>query len=866
MSNNSYHILIILSILSTKKSTIRLFIQSFAGRIADFITDNRVYLLSFFLPFGILLLSTLISSSLPLGHYSITNGDGSTAEIPAIYDSINLIQHGPVSHFFQSGGGIAASLSNPASLQRILYLLFPEDSYISVVTFLIILRLSLCSFTLVWYLTHRSIKAPANKHDTRLLLAGLIYSLCNYGVILMIYFTWLQALVMLPLILWAMDELMVKKKKRAYIALLSLSFFLHYYMTMFICFYLVLRFFTYRFKSVKEFFTSGVRFTLCSVATGALAFSVLYDALVSLSGSTYGEKDAVFTASYWFESFLYLFQKQSVFTDTMAVSWDEGGGNLYFGLLPLVLIFVFLFSKKFSLSEKLRTLFPIVFLYITFNQSVLNFIFNGLHYQNGVPNRFAFLVPLCCATLSYDALRILPKEPLRNTGISVIIVFLIMCFSDMTVFKESPVSRLSLFGTAGFLIAYGMMILILNRSAKKNALLPQFLLMIAIIEFSANAFYQIYENRGNQYVIAYEQEAVTLLNEKFDFDRNLDKVSIITPLNKNFGSVTKAFTMQFFAGGSITPYQIQMAEYSGMNAEANAMLVDSTNTPIGDAIAGNRYIVIHDRSTLHNVEDLKWYTPVAQTSHSIILKNDLCLPFGYYLPDTLSFPENEKISKASYWDSLSRAFTGSSAMEEHMLQPYDPNDKNQDEYFKATPIDAYNDNVEIYFITPSSGELYINSQFFQYLHEVPEGAEIDFSCIRTKDATYDNLTQINFYLLHRDVLNEMCEKIKENAYAIDDFDNNHVSGHISMPENGTLNFSIPYDKKWRVFVDDKEMTAKPFAQAFLSVDVPKGVHSVSLSYDQSFWTWPMTLTLISWIAFIAACFITDKMNRRNQAD
>ncbi|MBR4760276.1 MAG: YfhO family protein [Lachnospiraceae bacterium] len=847
------HALAHFAALQARSAAIRL--RAVSGKIADLITDNRIYLLSFFLPFFILLLAALFGSNTPFGYYSILNGDACSAEIPAVYDSVTLIRTGLISHFFQSGGGIVQSISNPAGFMRALYLLFPEEDYVNLITFLVLLRLSLCSFTLVWYLTHRSIKAPADKHDYKLLLAGLTYSLCNYMLIMMVYFSWLQTFVLLPLILWGMDELMVKKKKRAYIALLSLSFFLHYYMTMFICFYLVLRFFTYHFRSWKQFLSSGIRFALCSLATGALAFSILYQGLASLSGSTYGEKDATFTASYWFNGFPYLFQKQSVFADAAAVSWNEGDASLYFGLLQLMLLMIFILAKQIRISEKIRTLFPIVFLYITFNQSVLNFIFNGLHYQNGVPNRFAFLLPLCCAIVSYDAFRILPKQPKRKMLISVIAVFLLLGISDLHIY-ETPVSRLSLFATLGLLLIYGILMLTLQGSYQKRKLLPQLLLLFVIAEMSANAYFEFHANQANPAGITYEQEAVDMLNDKLDFDKSLDKVAVITPTNKNFGSVTKAFTMQLFAGGSITPYQIRMTDYSGMNPEANGMLVDCTNTLIGNAVAGNRYIVIHDRSTLQNAGDLKYYTPVAQTSHSIILKNDLCLPFGYYLPSSLSFSEEDRIRKSDFWDRLSETVTGETVMSAHDLPLFNPADPDQREYYSQEPIDTYSDTLAIHFVTPQDGDLYLNTEFFQYMDEVPKDAEVHFTSIRTRDGEADNLNGISYYLLDRDALDRLCEKINENAFVTESFDNNHVNGSIDMPEDGILNFSIPYTDQWNVFVDGQPAPAEPFAQAFLSVQVPKGHHSISLSYNLKFWTWPMTLTLLCWILFITACIIS----------
>uniref|UniRef100_UPI00115A1017 YfhO family protein n=1 Tax=Staphylococcus aureus TaxID=1280 RepID=UPI00115A1017 len=57
-----------------------------------------------------------------------------------------------------------------------------------------------------------------------------------------------------------------------------------------------------------------------------------------------------------------------------------------------------------------------------------------------------------------------------------------------------------------------------------------------------------------------------------------------------------------------------------------------------------------------------------------------------------------------------------------------------------------------------------------------------------------------------------------------------ASGTFTADKDQVLVTTIPYDKGWRVKIDGKKVTPKAFKDAFLSVPVSAGTHTIQFSY------------------------------------
>ena len=112
-----------------------------------------------------------------------------------------------------------------------------------------------------------------------------------------------------------------------------------------------------------------------------------------------------------------------------------------------------------------------------------------------------------------------------------------------------------------------------------------------------------------------------------------------------------------------------------------------------------------------------------------------------------------------------------------------------------------------------------------YLGNVQKGDEIRIKMQLKQDNEMSGVVRLTAAELDEEVMEELAQRMQENAWKLTSAKGNHLSG--------TIHFSIPYDKGWTVKIDGKKVKTKALGKAFLTVKVPEGKHKVSLTYVSS---------------------------------
>ena len=99
-----------------------------------------------------------------------------------------------------------------------------------------------------------------------------------------------------------------------------------------------------------------------------------------------------------------------------------------------------------------------------------------------------------------------------------------------------------------------------------------------------------------------------------------------------------------------------------------------------------------------------------------------------------------------------------------------------------------------------------------------------------QDDVMSGVVRLTAAELDEEVMEELAQRMQENAWKLTSAKGNHLSGTVNAQEDQTLFFSIPYDKGWTVKIDGKKVKTKALGKAFLTVKVPEGKHKVSLTY------------------------------------
>ena len=189
-----------------------------------------------------------------------------------------------------------------------------------------------------------------------------------------------------------------------FIASLAIIFLSNYYMAYMICILAVIYFFYYYLSNYslgKRFLLSGVTFA----ASGLAAALVLAFALVPVffilkeSSATSGTFPSEFKS--YFKIFDFLANHLAAVEPTIRSSGNDVLPNIYCGILPLILLPLYLFSKKISFKEKIMsTLHRCFLLQLQHNYETMY----GTASTSRTPALTAFCIFVIILLLSYKVL------------------------------------------------------------------------------------------------------------------------------------------------------------------------------------------------------------------------------------------------------------------------------------------------------------------------------------------------------------------------------------------------------------------------------------------------------------------------------
>lgn len=254
---------------------------------------------------------------------------------------------------------------------------------------------------------------------------------------------WLDAIVLLPLLLLGQERILRQRRPFLYIFSLALMLIANYYIAFFNLVFVALYFFVlsgsllpsksdllpvwrrfcvnkalrelpenpdlgedereevrrktearakkarlpFRLTPFAEFLRQGFYFLAANLLGFALAGMMLIPTVLSLR-ETSAVGDTWPTHHEFRFSFLHFFSRSLIGSSP---SIRDGLPNIYIGLLPLLLLPLYFMSKRIRFREKCLHLALLLFLFLSLNSNVLNFAWHGMHYPNQLPHRFAFL-------------------------------------------------------------------------------------------------------------------------------------------------------------------------------------------------------------------------------------------------------------------------------------------------------------------------------------------------------------------------------------------------------------------------------------------------------------------------------------------
>lgn len=823
-------------------------------KIKKFIKKNKDYFLSLIIPTLIILLLTI-----SLGFYGKLGQSPLVSDLLEQYQAFltNFKNHGlQIFSFNKSLGGsmigtIAYYLMSPFNL--IVFLFKGSDMYIAA-SLIIYLKVMFSSLTMCFYLKYH------NKKTKRLYLFSACYAFMNFICAYFFNIIWLDAIYLLPLVMYGIDRLINDKKSIYYIMFLMLTILSNYLMGYMICIFSVIYFLYKTFLSKKGFNKKIVgKFIVSSLIAGLLTAFITVPTVMEMFN---------YSRTISTEITKYKFDFMNVIADVFIGSHNDSAMlskhkfNIFCGIFCFILIIFYFLNKKIKNKEKMASGLVLLFLFSSLAFKPLYLFWHAFTLPVGFSGRFTFLISFFMITLSVRAFNKIKYSEKKDY---MIVAAVIPILGTVTFFSEFSYSEpYKIFLSVIFCFIYLLLLYnINNKDSKKivKVIIPFLVLSELYINFYLSTYdfkfsYNL-ETKGN-YIT--ETKQIDKLKENDGFFR----------IEKNYGiTYNDSFIYDYF---STVTFSSTLSKNTNEFLDNLGYVVNevyshvSKNLPVSDSLLGIKYLISTEENNNYSKIDSfkRSYTTglfygvsdigvnIYENKNSLNLgvatKNDISKCDIKFTSDKIS--NQNKIVSCLYGENVD-------------LYKKLNFEKNEDVY----TVDIEGEK-QIYFLPKTEGKeqvkLYIEDNYIglfddynTYIQHLDNKNNIlDEVNFRLKS---DSDTNLYVYSYNSKKSDKVFKELKESELILDKLDDNYIKASIDVDSDKKYVYTtIPYDKGWKVFVDGKETTYDEVIDTFIGFKLSEGEHIVEFKFIPRGLYLGMIITIIS----TCFCFVYVKKERK----
>ena len=781
-----------------------------------------------------------------------------------------------------------------ASPLNLILLIFPRSGIFSAFTLILIIKMAFIAGSFGYWLSRRR-----GGHSNSFMITGfsIAFALCNYMIGYNWNIMWLDCIMVLPLAILGLERIFRDESPKMYILSLAYILYCNYYIAFIICIFLVLWFFAHRQGSVRDFFRHGFTFAGCSILSAGLSAFALLTAYTGIMQTS--SAGAEIPKQSWLTGFFDLLKQHFYLTEPIDTQSFDGGLNAYCGVFAILLFFFFLLQDRIPVAERIRKLLLIVFLVVSFNSTLLNFIWHGFHDQYGIPNRFSFVYVFTLLTIGYEAfIRLKQTDTWRLVFAMILsVAFYVICW-----IKGEPKGQLSgtwMFAlTMVFLVAYFVIMLLRQRCLMKTFTSGFVIFWIIFGEILSNGIvgYVAIDVANGDYYGKYTdsmKEAVEYVNEK----------------DKQEGDL-------FSRSDQAMPRMLDEATYNGMRcmgtfcSTVNGNLV-STMGRLGCYEGANEFLFYGGNPVLNTLTDMKYIfvrnddyagiesreNPVFENKDVKVYENPYVLPIAYMTGEDILSWDPDSSTRALGIMQFAEALSGEKNM--YVLhtpeltssgvqcetwvtenRPHVVNFDAEDEHnaMKVTATFTADTSGIHVMETRQSGVKKIvykkngekmghdryQSQLFD-LGYLNEGDKVELTFEFNADASDSGTISIFDYSLNYEAFLRMYEKLSSGGMKVTYVKDGKLDGTVTAAEDGVLFTTIPYDKGWSVTVDGDSAEVLAAGETFLALRLSKGTHEIKMRYISPGFLPGLAISLVCWTFFFFLCYIWRVRRKKREA-
>ena len=818
-------------------------------RFRCFIYRNRYSLLAFALTFFAIMIVAIIRGIAPFGQNSLLTMDLWGQYYPMLVEKADE----PFAMWSWNGSlGFSAIVQGAYYTNSLFnFLLIPFTGYarIAVLDLIVFLKLSLAAWSFAYYLQCRS--ASFTPLTTAL---GVAYGLSAYMIAFISQPMWLDAVAFFPLIMLGLERMLHGKNPWMYVTFLALTLYSNFYIGWAVCLFTVLWFFVTMCsdenrRGWKRIALDTGKFTLMSSIAGALAAFVLLPVVFGMQNWT--------SSSLGFDKEIGFYHKLPQIIDNLSVgvkpSLEYGVANLYCGSAAIFFAVLFILNRNIVWKKKLCYFLLAVFMVISFELNILDFIWHGLHFPNQLPGRQSFLYVFIILLMAYETLIRLDGLNFVGTSAAALISggILFIGFSE----SKYQVGRMISVVLIALVFAVLMWYLILSRKYKLGQMGACMLAAIISLDAMGSGIYTMVRYLGCANAVSYvgNEKDMRILTQKYESGNDDFWRSEMTP-NFTFD------TGMLYDFKGITYYSSTMngSLYTFFKRLGNRVYAQNVSTiyqptPILDMMFGVRYHYVTGGALTEDYGDI-----VEKRGNITVIENRYTLPVAYAVDDDIAAFTTENKTPLEAQNDFIRLATGFGDRNAVACVAQDIIDIQNAHLYQVDGVQYYSssnsseDSVfEYCFEADRDGIFYCDFDFIvgNFTIRINDEPEITGSCgsnplknvgsVKKGDRIYVKvvingygiaLYGVSGYIIDKDAIEHAHQKLSQNVLDVTEVSDTRIHGTIHLKEDAVMYSSIPAEMGWDVYVDGVKMETFALDGALLCFHIPEGEHVVEYRY------------------------------------
>ncbi|MBQ9415375.1 MAG: YfhO family protein [Clostridia bacterium] len=840
-------------------------------------------------------------------------GDGSVlvldlnAQYVYFFEGLRRAIYGDASFlysFSRSMGGeflgiYAYYLASPFSY---LVALFPQGAMQEALTTIFILKTGFLAYTFGWYL-HKTHKV---KSHVSVVLFSILYAFTTYAVVMQHNTMWIDSLIWLPILTYAIEQLVRFGKYKLFVVFLTLTVVSNFYIGYMVCLYVMLYFFCYCIGHGKDssnplgekahFIKSLFRIGFWSLIAIGISLFMIWSAYYSL---TFGK--TTFSTTNWKPSYRFEIHELLVkfFPGTYDTVEPAGLPFVYCGVLTLMLIPVYFLHSKSTHREKIGYALLCLILLFSFTISSADIFWHGFQKPNWLNYRYAFLLTFLLLVMAFKAYNALEEnhKGTRWLFLSGVGVLGVIAWLQTVEGSELDKTKTILFTILAVVLYLCLVPFSLTRK-KSGRVASGVLLFVIVAEVFLNAIicldlfdkdvaythYSYYQN--------YNEKIREIMEITMTEDPTFYRMEKTTERKKNDAFV---FGMRGVAGSTSTLNQstLDFLNKIGYPAASHWSYYYS-GSPLNDSLLGIKYVA-SDKPIDNSVYKLA-YSDSADYYASFLNPYALSIATGAdeaFVDFDIDSYGKDVISRLN---GIYSALVGS----EEELQIFKPisytvshtglaSSNYGEHYVRYTKLNSYDENsLNLFFYLDKDTDvfLYMGSDYPRSVKLTVNGntyaSETDVMTKRiislgTQSANLPVLVGIqpndtDFYLLQDipalytidyELFGQVIEKLNRQALITSEKSNDDtIRGTMHIDRDNTPVFtSIAYDEGWKVYIDGERTAVFESMNALLAFRADAGDHEVVLKYRPNCIVYGSLISLVFAVFFLAFCALEKKLFR-----